>query len=264
MFSRIYEGKVYHKRFKPKIHELKYKVFSFLFDLDELESLDKSLKLFSYNKRNVISFWNKDHGDAKETPLRPYVEKILDEAGISANGGPIRLLCYPRLFGYVFNPLSIYYCYDNGEQLIAIIYEVTNTFGERHSYVIPADQQDNEVIRQKCQKGFYVSPFMEMDAEYAFRMVTPSDRISVSITQTDQEGLLLKASFSGSATALNDSALIRILTRYPLMTIKVIVGIHWEALKLWRKGVELVTRPPAPENPITLVTPPNQLEPNHE
>jgi len=261
MFSKIFEGKVYHKRFKPKVHELKYKVCSFLFDLDELDGLDTSLKLFGYNRLNIVSFWNKDHGNGDGKALRPYVENILKTADIDIAGGPIRLLCYPRLFGYVFNPLSVYYCYSKDEALQAIIYEVSNTFGERHSYVIPTGAQSDGVIKQKCRKGFYVSPFMEMDAEYAFRMVAPSERISVSITQSDEEGTLLKADFTGHETALSDKSLMHVITRYPLMTVKVILGIHWEALKLWRKGLKLITRPPAPTKAVTLVQPTNQMEP---
>ncbi|SCA56553.1 conserved hypothetical protein [Candidatus Terasakiella magnetica] len=261
MFSKIFEGKVYHKRFKPKIHELNYKVCSFLFDLDELDQLDKSFKLFAYNRLNIVSFWNKDHGTGEDKPLRPYVENILNEAEIDIEGGPIRLLCYPRFFGYVFNPLSVYYCYSKDENLQAIIYEVSNTFGERHSYVIPAESSSDGVIKQKCQKSFYVSPFMEMNAEYAFRMVPPQDKISVSITQSDEDGTLLKANFNGTETPLSDASLLRILARYPLMTVKIILGIHWEALKLWKKGLKLVTRPPVPSHPVTLVSSSNQMEP---
>lgn len=252
MFSRIFEGRVFHKRFKPKVHSLAYKVCSFLIDLDELDQLDQSLKFFSHNRFNLISFWDKDHGRGDGQPLRPYVENILAQGGLDLKGGAIRLLCYPRLFGYVFNPLSVYYCYDIDDNLKAIIYEVSNTFGERHSYVIEATD-GGELIQQRCQKGFYVSPFMEMECEYAFKMVPPKDKISIDITQSDAEGVLLKANFTGTELAISNASLLRILGRYPLMTLKVIVGIHWEALKLWRKGMKLVKRPPAPENPITLV-----------
>lgn len=261
MVSKIFEGKVYHKRFKPKVHELNYKVCSFLFDLDELDQLDQDLKLFAYNRFNIFSFWDKDHGTGDGKPLRPYVEDLLIKGNINTKGGPIRLLCYPRLFGYVFNPLSVYYCYDTDEKLQAIIYEVSNTFGQRHSYVIATDPCDGNVITQKCRKGFYVSPFMEMDAEYAFKMLPPKDKISVAITQSDAAGLLLKADFNGCECALTDQSLARMLVRYPLMTVKIIAGIHWEALKLWRKGIKLVNRPPAPANPITLVRPSRQMEP---
>lgn len=261
MFSKIFEGKVYHKRFKPKVHELTYKVYSLLIDLDELDQLDQNLKLFAHNRFNILSFWDKDHGTGSGVPLRPYVDGILEKGGIETNGGPIRLLCYPRLFGYVFNPLSVYYCYSPDESLKATIYEVSNTFGERHSYVIPAERQKEDVIHQKCRKGFFVSPFMEMETDYAFRIVPPKDKISVSITQSDDAGVVLKASFDGAAQSITDKNLLAVLLRYPLMTLKVILGIHWEAFKLWKKGVKLVTRPPAPAVPITLVSSSNQMEP---
>lgn len=254
MFSRIYKGHVYHKRFKPKVHELKYRVCSFLFDLDELDRLDQDLKLFSHNRFNILSFWDKDHGRGDGTPLRPYVNGVLKQAGINTDGGPVRLLCYPRLFGYVFNPLSVYYCFDRNEILKAIIYEVSNTFSQRHSYVIAHDQADAPLVRQHCRKGFYVSPFMEMECDYAFAMSLPEDKISVVIDQSDADGLLLKAYFKGEAQDLSDKSLLNMLLRYPLMTLKVIVGIHWEALKLWRKGLKLVARPDAPAHPVTLVS----------
>jgi len=253
MFSRIYKGHVYHKRFKPKVHELKYRVYSFLFDLDELDRLDQDLKLFSHNRFNILSFWDKDHGRGDGAPLRPYVDDILEQADIDTTG-PVRLLCYPRLFGYVFNPLSVYYCYDPDEKLKAIIYEVSNTFGERHSYVIAHNIADETLVRQNCRKEFYVSPFMEMDCDYSFVMSLPDDTISVMIDQSDVEGLLLKAYFKGEAQVISDRSLFDMLLRHPLMTVKVIAGIHWEALKLWRKGLKLVARPEAPDHPVTLVS----------
>jgi uncharacterized protein len=261
MFSKIYEGKVYHKRFKPKVHELTYRVCSFLFDIDEVDELDRSLKFFSHNRFNIISFWDKDHGAGNGKPLRPYVENLLKEANIHTEGGAIRLLCYPRLFGYVFNPLSVYYCYDKNDALKAIIYEVSNTFGERHSYIIAVNGDCDSVIEQKCRKDFYVSPFMEMEAEYSFKMVPPKDKVSISITQSDDAGILLIACFRGNESPLSDQGLIRMIFRYPLMTLKVMLGIHWEALKLWKKGLKFVSRPPAPSSPITLVSSSNQMEP---
>ncbi|WP_028880746.1 DUF1365 domain-containing protein [Terasakiella pusilla] len=253
MLSRIYEGRVFHQRMRPKKHRLSYQVFSFLFDVDELPELDKNLKLFSHNGFNLFSFWDKDHGPSERKPLRPYVEKILADADIQTEGGPIRLLCYPRLFGYVFNPLTVYYCYDTNQTLKAIIYEVSNTFGERHSYVIQADQSATKTIHQQCRKGFYVSPFMEMECTYKFAMLPPEEKISVSINQTDDEGTILKACFTGYSQRLTDKTLLKMFFKYPLMTLKVFAGIHWEALKLWGKGIKLVDRPTAPKNPVTYV-----------
>jgi len=256
--SQIFKGKVFHKRFKPKEHRLDYRICSFLFDLDEIPTLNQDLKVFSHNKRNLISFWDKDHGDGSGQPLRPYVEGVLHKAGIDLQGGSIRLLCYPRLFGYAFNPLSVYYCYHADETLKAVIYEVSNTFGQRHSYVIPLEDHagPEAVIEQSCEKGFYVSPFMAVEGRYHFRLQAPSQRLALTITQTDAEDdLLLKASFSGVAQEMTDRSLVSMLLRYPLMTVKVIVGIHWEALHIWRKGIKVTKRPPAPDHPYTLVRP---------
>ncbi|MDV7341269.1 DUF1365 domain-containing protein [Terasakiella sp. A23] len=253
MFSRIYEGRVFHQRTRPKKHRLAYRVFSFLFDIDELPNISKTHRFFSHNKFNLFSFWDRDHGPSEGRPLRPYVENILASAEIETDNGPIRLLCYPRLFGYVFNPLSVYYCYDRSETLRAIIYEVSNTFGERHSYVIEVGSDSTKIIHQRCDKEFYVSPFMEMDCSYHFSMRPPADDITVMINQTDAEGTILKACFSGAKTDMTDRTLLGLLARYPLMTLKVMVGIHWEALKLWRKGLKLVQRPDAPESPVTYV-----------
>lgn len=255
--SRLYHGKVFHKRFKPKEHRLDYRVCSFLFDLDELPTLSNTLKFFSYNKRNLLSFWDKDHGDGSGTPLRPYVENILKETQIDYDGGAIYLLCYPRLFGYVFNPLSVYYCYSKDKQLKAVIYEVSNTFGQRHSYVIPVTSTaQHPTVQQSCDKNFYVSPFMSVEGRYHFSLKPPQDHLSIAITQTDAQGdLLLKASFSGKAHEISDRHLLKTLVRYPLMTLKVMAGIHWEALKIWRKGIKITPRPPAPNQPYTLVRP---------
>jgi len=252
--SGIYQGMVYHKRFKPKVHNLDYRVFSFLLDLDELPVLDQELKLFSHNRNNVLSFWDKDHGSGDGTDLRSYVETILQTANIDIRNGSIHLLCYPRVFGYVFNPLSVYYCYDPHGSLCAIIYEVSNTFGQRHSYVMTDKQGSDNTVTHSCDKEFYVSPFMEMQCRYTFSMSLPQDTIGVHIKQTDAEGTLLTASFQGAHCEITDASLAKLMFKYPLMTLKVMCGIHWEALKLWRKGLKLVPRPAPPTNPITIVS----------
>jgi len=224
-----------------------------LVDLDELPSLHKELTFFSHNRFNLFSFWDKDYGGGIDTPLAQYSRNTLREAGLDLADGSVKLLCYPRLFGYAFNPLSVYYCYNPADELKAIIYEVSNTFGERHSYLIKVDQDGNRPVRHSCKKDFYVSPFMDMDATYHFRITPPTNRVTVFIDQHDGEGSLLKACFSGHSKALSDKFLMSLLLRYPLMSVKVIGGIHWEALKLWRKGLKIFARPAPPENPITYV-----------
>lgn len=254
--SALYLGEVVHQRLKPQRHRLAYRVFSLLIDLDELQQLDRRLRFFSYNRFNIFSFLDRDHGPSEAGPLRAWVDHHLKAAGITLDGGPIRVLCYPRLFGYVFNPLTVYFCHHRDGRLVAILYEVNNTFGARHTYVIPAAQDHKGRVVQECGKVFYVSPFNAVTGKYRFRVDPPEQHVSVVINHSDAEGPLLYAAFKGRRVVLTDRALLATLARYPLMTIKVIVGIHWEALRLWRKGLRLVERPDPPREPVTIVTMP--------
>jgi DUF1365 family protein len=255
--SCIYRGNVMHRRTRPRRHKLTYKVFASLLDLNELDTLHTTVRGFGYNRFSLLSFFNRDHGPGTDEPLRPWVEQVLGEAGVDLNGGAIKLLCYPRILGYVFNPLCNYFCYASDGTLAAIIHEVSNTFGQRHCYVfaVPSGKGDNggrSIIRQTVDKCFYVSPFIDMDMTYNFRIVPPGDEIAVAIHETDAEGTLLFASFSGFKQPLKKWTLVKAFLSYPLMTLKVIGGIHWEALKLWRKGVPLVKRPDPPPHMITV------------
>lgn len=234
--SAIYRGDVVHDRRRPKRHRLRYTVFYLLLDLDELPLLDQRYRLFGYNRRAALSFHDSDHGPANGSALRPWIDDRLRDAGIATNGGPVRLLCFPRVFGYVFNPLSVYFCYRQDGTLSAILYEVCNTHGERHTYVIPAPYQPRAVIRQRCEKSLYVSPFIGMDAVYHFRVVPPGDGVRIVIREEDGDGLILAASFNGHRVELDDKALARNLADFPFMTLRVIAAIHWEALRMLLKG----------------------------
>ena len=233
MNSCIYNGTVTHTRFKPIRHNLRYKTFSLLLDLDEVEKLDKKLSIFSHNKFNLFSFYDKDHGDRDGSSLKTWVLSNLKKFNIYQNINTIKLLCYPRIFGYVFNPLSIFYCYDN-TNLKAIFYEVKNTFNEQHTYIFKVN--NNEKIDQKCKKKFYVSPFMDMETYYNFKLLEPNEKLSVYIKQTDNEGTVLTATQTGDKKELSLKQLILNFIKYPLMTIKIISSIHYEALLLWKKG----------------------------
>ncbi|RYE08856.1 MAG: DUF1365 domain-containing protein [Hyphomicrobiales bacterium] len=234
MNSAIYAGKVVHARFRPKRHKLTYRVFSLLLDLDEIDSLARRLRLFGHNSGAVFSFHDKDHGTGNGN-LRGWVSEQLRAAGIQLMAPKITMLCYPRILGYVFNPLTVYFCTD-GEALRAILHEVHNTFGERRTYVIPVAAGAN-VVEQSCAKELYVSPFVPMDCTYQFHIEPPGDKVMIRIDETDPEGMLLRAVFSGERQRLTDGALLKALFAYPLMTLKVTAAIHWEALKLWTKGV---------------------------
>ena len=233
MNSCIYNGEVTHTRFKPVRHFLKYKTFSLLIDLDEINILDKSIGIFSHNKFNIFSFYDKDHGDRDGGNLKDWVISNLKKFRIKENITNIKLLCYPRILGYVFNPLSIFYCYEK-DKLVAIFYEVKNTFNEQHTYVFKI--KNNEEIIQKCRKKFYVSPFMDMETFYNFKLLNPNDKLSVFIKQTDADGTILTATQTGDKKEFSFKQLAINFLKYPLMTIKIISSIHYEALLLWKKG----------------------------
>ena len=248
--SKIYTGKVIHKRFKPKEHYFKYNVFSLLIDLNELEEINKYIKFFSYNKFNIISFYDKDHGDRDGSSIKLWVKKNLKSIGIMTEDISIKLLCYPRIFGYVFNPLSTYFIYNKHSELISIFYEVKNTFGEQHTYIFKA--QNEKIVQNKCKKKFYVSPFIEMDCEYHFKTLNPREQLSVVINQNDKDGKLLFASQDGISKDFNNKNLILSYLTHPLMTFKIIGAIHYEAFKLWAKRIKLIAKKIKLKNNITI------------
>ena len=249
--SSIYNGHVIHKRFKPKVHYFKYNVFSLLIDLSELDQLDKKINLFSYNRFNLVSFYDKDHGDRNGTSLIEWVNKNLEKNKIPTENISIKLLCYPRIFGFVFNPLSVFYVYNQSKQLIAILYEVKNTFGEQHTYIFRVEE-DNNLIQNNCSKKFHVSPFIEMNCNYFFRILKPGNKISVVIDQYDSEGKILFASQEGARTDLNSKYLLKSYIKHPIMTFKIILAIHYEAFKLWAKGIKFIKKNIKIKNNITI------------
>ena len=252
--SRLYVGSVFHRRLRPKRHELRYGVFYMLLDLDEVDTLDRKLAGFAHNRFAPVSFHDRDHGAGDGRPLRQWIEQQLQRAGLSAEGGRVELLTLPRLLGFAFNPLSIWFCRDKTDRLIAVLYEVNNTFGDRHSYLIPVEG-DQTHLDQRCDKAFYVSPFMDVAGEYRFRLVPPGPRLCLTIRESDGDGVLLTASFAGRAVPLSARSLALTFLRFPLLTLKVVAGIYWEALKLLAKGMRFKARPAAPASPVTVVSP---------
>jgi uncharacterized protein len=239
--SALYVGTVMHRRLRPRRHEFRYRAFWLLLDLDELAALSSHLRLFSHNRANLFSLYDTDHGDGTVTALRLQIERQLAGVGIDIKSGAIKLLCMPRTFGYSFNPLSVYFCHDAVGRLAALIYQVHNTFGERHSYVIPV-QRSADTICQHCEKYLYVSPFMKMDLQYKFRVKLPVENVTIAIHAQDRAGVVFTAALAGLREDFSDWVLLRMLLRVPLVTIKVIAAIHWEALRLWLKGIQLVPR----------------------
>jgi len=252
--SRIYDGRVTHRRVRPKRHALAYRVFNLLLDLDELPVLDRRLRLFGYNRASVLSFHDRDHDPGDGTPTASWVRQTLQDAGIDNADARILALTYPRMFGYVFNPLTIYYCLHGDGRPLAMLYEVSNTFGERHSYLLPVDEgaAADWPVRQSTDKNFYVSPFFDVTGGYRFQLSEPAAELMAAVTHFGPDGTRLAAVFHGRRQELGDAALLRMLLAHPLMTAKVMAGIHWEALKLWRKGLAVVERPAPPSHAVSL------------
>lgn len=243
--AALYVGDVMHARLRPRGHRFTYRVISLLIDLDRLTEADRQSRLFGVNRRALYSFYEADHGLRDGSSLRLYTQARAAEHGIDLTGGRVLLLCYPRLLGYTFNPLSVYFCYRQDGRLALLIYEVRNTFGQIHPYVVPVRPGDLSPagLRQEQDKSFYVSPFLAMDMRYHFRITPPGDDVRLRILETDQDGPLLSATFFGRQRALNARALLRSLLEVPLVPFKIMAAIHWEALRLWLKGVRLVPRP---------------------
>jgi DUF1365 family protein len=241
----LYPGDVMHARLKPFGHRFNYRVMSLLIDLDRLHEAGRLSRLFGVNRTRLYSFHEKDHGPRDGTSLRAFAERAAAARGIDLAGGRILLLCYPRLLGYAFNPLSVYFCYDAGGDLALMIYEVRNTFGEMHHYILPVAMSERRgpLIRQQQDKLFYVSPFIPGAMRYHFRIAPPSETVRIRILETDAQGPLLAATFSGKRRVLTGWALLRASVLLPLVTFKIIAAIHWQALRLWVKGAKIVPRP---------------------
>jgi DUF1365 family protein len=202
--AALYFGDVMHARLKPMGHRFTYRVMSLLIDLDRLDEADRLSPLFSVNRAGLYSFQEADHGERDGSSLRAYAQRCAARRGIDLTGGRVTLLCYPRLFGYTFNPLSVYFCYRADGTLALLIYEVRNTFGDIHPYVLPVEPGEISPagIRQEQDKLFYVSPFIGMTMRYRFRISPPGQDVKLRILETDRDGPLLAATFTGRRRAL--------------------------------------------------------------
>ena len=260
MHSALYFGEVMHARLRPVRHRFVYRVVSLYIDLDEREVLARRLRLLGIGRNRVFGFLERDHGPRDGTPLRPWIDAQLAEAGVDLDGGAVRLLCFPRLWCQVFNPLTVWFCFHRDGGLRAPLYEVSNTFGEHHHYLIPVPAGTNAdgVIRQSCGKAFYVSPFLPEAARYHFRLRVPDARLRLGIQHRAEAGDVLIAAQSGRRRDLTDRNLLRAVVQHPLMNVKVFAGIHWEALRLWRKGARFHRRPAPPPAPVTIVSSANE------
>jgi DUF1365 family protein len=250
--SRLYLTRVMHRRLFPVRYRFSYRVFSLMLDLEQLEETARGLRLLSVDRFNLLSFRRRDHGPRDGSSLSRWARRMLAERGIELEGGRILLLCQPRVLGYAFNPLSLWYCHHRDGTLRAVICEVNNTFGEHHFYLLA---QRGEAMpwpaRGEVDKCFHVSPLIGMQARYRFRLGKPDTRLAVSIQEIQADSLMLVATQSGERRPLNDRQLLGALARTPFMTFKVIIAIHWQALKIWIRGAPFFGKPEPPEERVT-------------
>lgn len=248
----LYVGEVVHQRSANFNHRLRYSLYMLLLDIDRIEGTTRRLRLLSEGRSGLMSFSARDHGDRSDTPLRAQIETHLAGAGIDLQGGTIRLLTMPRILGYGFNPISVYFCYRPDGQVAALVYEVTNTFHERHSYLVavPEDAPPGP-LRQTTEKRFFVSPYMDMALTYDFTVRLPGEAVSVVVAVRRGETPILTASFAGRRRPLTDGQVLRAFLTHPLLTWKVTAGIHWEALKMMIKGARYRHRGGVPPQPVS-------------
>lgn len=242
--ASLYVGQVMHARLKPFPHRFNYNVFNLLIDIDRLNEANQLSRLFSVNGRGLVSFKEKDHGGETDTGLADFIRATVHKQSPTLPIDEIKLLCYPRILGYVFNPISIYYCFHNGE-INAMVYEVRNTFGNKHIYVAPVegDQVNAAGLRQKCGKQLHVSPFIQMGMTYFFHVSQLGEQLRFRILERDQAGPLLSATLKAKHQTLSSKSLSIQLIKIPFLTIKIVAGIHFEALRLWFKGAKFIKSP---------------------
>jgi DUF1365 family protein len=242
----LYRGEVVHRRLNPVRHELRYRVFNLFADVDQLQQTGTRFRLFSYNRLNLFSVMDRNHGPGDGTPIREHAWKLVR----GTNGGEhvkrVFMFCYPSVLGYVFNPLTVYYGFDVDDRLRLMIYEVNNTFGGRHSYVVPV----GAAFAQRAPKHFFVSPFNAVEGEYTFHFNSPGEKIALGVALKIAEKPVLNAYVSGTRAALTDAALLRSFFDVPFLTFKVIGAIHLQALRLWWKGLAFKRRPQAPNHTV--------------
>ena len=236
MASKLYFGNVIHQRMMTMPYRFAYRIFGLLIDLDHIEHEAASLKWLSLNRFNLLSVRTQDHGPRDGSAWRPWVEKTLAEAKIY-DVGRIRLSCFPRVLGYGFNPISVWYCDNKDGETVAIISEVSNTFGGVYHYVHHMEGESLQwPVECIADKRFHVSPFIDMDQQYHFKFTQLESSFGVLINEYQNEELHLIASQNSDIKALNNRGLIKAFFMMPLMTFKIMFLIHWHAIKIWVRG----------------------------
>jgi uncharacterized protein len=245
MHSRIYKGWVRHRRLAPSPHQFSYRIFMLYLDLAELPQAFDRVPLWSARRRAPARFKREDYLGPTDVPLDQAVRDLVEARLSRRPRGPIRLLTHARYFGYCFNPVSFYYCFDEaGEHLDAIVAEITNTpWGERHAYVLDAAADAGRLKRFAFDKHFHVSPFLPMDMQYDWRFNAPTRHLFVHMQNFRDGQPVFDATLALNEEAWRPAALVRLLAGFPLMTAKVIAAIHWQALRLWLKKTPVYDHP---------------------
>lgn len=250
--AHLYSARVMHRRLVAPYYRFVYRVFYLLLDIDRIDETARGLRLFSHNRHNLLAFHDRDHGAQERGALRRWAEGILLGANIDLAGGRIRLLCMPRLLGYAFNPISLWYCEHADGSLRAVIAEVRNTFGERHCYLLASGGAPLPYsASHETEKCFHVSPFFDLVGRYRFTLSEPGEQLRVLIHETREGQPILDATLAGERRPLTDGNVLQQVLMMPLMTLKVVAGIHWEALKIWLRGAKFHRKPAPPKLEVT-------------
>jgi len=263
--SSLYLGTVWHKRSRPKVHAFRYPIFYVMLDLDLFEppghtaqsaqgkpsALPRGLSL---DRFNIFSLYQRDYGDMG-TPgisIKQHIQSLASDGGCSGRPQKIMMLTMPRILGYSFNPLTTFYCYGADDRLMAILYEVHNTFGERHTYVFPISAEGADIPRHEADKKFHVSPFFDIEGSYLFSQKKPGDQLSLTIRYKGADGgHNMTACLKARQVPLTAGNLARLFFQIPLVTVKVTAAIHYEALRLWLKRLRVFTKPALPGIPFS-------------
>jgi len=251
MQSCVYFGSVMHQRLKPFRHRFRYRIFTLLLDLDELPALRRKTGIMSYNRFNIFGIYDRDHATRDGRPMKQWVMEKAVARGTDLSGGKIYMLCFPRLFGYVFNPLTVYFCQNSAGKLVAILYEVKNTFGDQHGYFLPVEYKGQEIVQHAAMKIFHVSPFIDVAGSYHFTLREPGEKLALMIRHKDAEGDLLLATWNGKRAALGTANLLKALFLFPFQAFYVVFAIHWQALRIWLKGGKYYSYPEPPHEDVS-------------
>ncbi len=238
--SCLYECKITHQRTQPRKHRVAHSMFSFYLNLDELETVTSTSRLIALNRFALYSLYDRDHFDQSDRPLKQKVIEFVRARKPHLDTAAVYALTNLRVLNYVFNPITVFFCFDSADKLLCAVAEVGNTFGEKKPYLILSDGTDH--LKDVQKKNFYVSPFINLDTDVVFDLCVPQEKLNLNVNSVESGETILAANMHGDSLALNDSNLLKLTCKYPLVTFFVIGSIHFHALLLWLKKVPFITK----------------------